>query len=130
MKFRIEDLTDGLVSESAQNERGGKFIQLTDGKEEVLVFSQMDRHPFHANIAEAFLHLIGEQGRYNHKRDHYFTEGTGWDVLGGGVWRLSDADHTLTLGGESMAYGPFIKNSLKKHIIGSKVLNGYKVVFR
>jgi hypothetical protein len=129
MRFMLIDYTAGHTgTDTGQTERGGKFIQLTDGEEECLVFSTGRRHPFHANIAEEFLRSRGRAGRYNHKRDHYFTEGTGWEIVGGGHWRLTMADLTVRLAGASLAYGAFKRRGLKKKIETSGAFPGYRVV--
>lgn len=102
-------------------ERGGKFVQLTSGKQQALALSPIEMHSYHANIVEAFLRSRGEEGQYNYKRDHYFTEDTGWEVVGGGYWKLSEPEGTLRLGGTSMAYGPFSPKGLARLIRDSKV---------
>ena len=128
MEFKIVDYTEEHFRKGAPPERGGKFVQLTDGTQDCLVLSPMDLHPFHANITEAFLLSKGTQGRYNSKRDHYFTETTGWKVLGGGVWRLSEPEGTIRFGGASLAYGPFVSRGLARRIKTSGAFEGFQVI--
>lgn len=128
MGFKIIDYTEEYFRNNAPAERGGKFVQLTDGTQDRLVLSPMDLHPFHANITEAFLLSEGTQGRYNQKRDHYFTEKTGWEVLGGGVWRLSEPEGTISFGGASLAYGPFVSRGLAARIKTSGAFKGFRVI--
>lgn len=129
MRFTLIDYTTGQPGGSrGPKERGGKFIQLTDGKEECLVLSTRRRHPFHANIAEEFLLSKGMPGSYNQKRDHYFTEGTGWKVMGGGHWRLTAHDMTVRLAGASLSYGPFEDSGLARKIEKSGAFPGFRVI--
>ncbi len=128
MGFSVVDYTKEHFRDDAPPEREGKFIQITDGSRHCLVLSPMDMHPFHANITEAFLLSEGAQGRYNSKRDHYFTEDSGWKVLGGGVWKLSEPEGTIRFGGASLAYGPFVSRGLARSIKTSGAFEGFKVI--
>ncbi len=126
--LKIIDYTEKHYRKGAPPERGGKFVQLTDGTRDCLVLSPMDLHPFHANIAEAFLLSEGVSGTYNTKRDNYFTEGSGWQVKGGGLWSLSEPEGTIRFGGASLAYGAFVSRGLARRIEGSGAFKGLKVI--
>lgn len=128
MKFEIIDYTTRHYQGALPEERGGKFIQIERGSEQYLVMSPMELHGFHANIAEAFLDAHGIKGRYNSKRDHFYIDGTDWVILGGGIWRLSEPEGTLHLGGASMAYGSFVKKNLPKLINATGVFDGLQVI--
>ena len=128
MGLRIVDYTEKHFRKGAPPERGGKFVQLTDGTQDCLVLSPMGLHPFHANITEAFLLSEGTRGRYNSKRDHYFTGGSGWKVLGGGMWQLSEPEGTIHFGGASLAYGPFVSRGLSRRIKTSGAFDGFQVI--
>ena len=110
------------------DEREGKFVQLTDGTRQVIVFSPIKLHPYHANIAEAFLRQEGiTKGSYNSKRDHFNPVNTGWQILGGGTWRVIEKEKQLSMGGASQAYGPFIEEGLREIMESSPAFKGYKV---
>ncbi len=129
MEFMIKDNSAQFYRDAMPEERGGKFVQLTDGKLQAVVFSPMKLHPYHANIAEAFLRSQGIfKGSYNAKRDHFYPHSTGWRILGGGIWSLSEKKGELRLEGASQAYGPFVPNGLDKAVGSSEAFKGYKVV--
>lgn len=128
MGLKIVDYTEEYYKKGAPPERGGKFVQLTDSTRQCLVLSPMELHPFHANIIEAFLLSEGVSGTYNKKRDNYSTKGSGWKVLGGGIWRLSEPESTIRFGGASLAYGPLVSRGLARRIESSGAFKGLKVI--
>lgn len=129
MEFMIKDNSAQFYRGALPEERGGKFVQLTKGSLQVVAFSPMKLHPYHANIAEAFLRSQGVfKGSYNAKRDHFYPDSTGWRILGGGIWSLSEKKGELLMGGASQAYGPFVPEGLAKAVGSSEAFKGYKVV--
>jgi len=112
---------------SIPKERRGKFVILASDAGECMVMAPREFAAFHANIVEAFLMDQGRPGRFNAKRDYYYTEGTGWEVLGGGKWNISANDSILALGGTSLAYGDFPEHGIVDKIQLSGAFPGYKV---
>ncbi|GAB4489895.1 MAG: hypothetical protein OHK006_22080 [Thermodesulfovibrionales bacterium] len=94
----------------------GKFIQVRNSRSEYLVCALTTAMPYHANIAERFFSTQGVPGRFNAKRDFFEVADSGWTVVGGGVWRLTAQEQTLTLSGSSQAYGRFEARGLQENI--------------
>ncbi len=129
MEFLIKDNSAQFYRGALPEERGGKFVQLTKGSLQVVAFSPMKLHPYHANIAEAFLRSQGIlNGSYNTKKDHFDSVNTGWRILGGGIWSLSEKEGALRMEGASQAYGPFVTDGLEKAVGSSEAFKKYKVV--
>lgn len=127
MEFELQDYSS-VHHCRIPEQRDGKFIQAFSAKCQYIVMAPKEMCAFHANIAERFFTGLGVNGRYNHKRDEFKVDHSGWTIAGGGHWRIDDAALTLELAGESMAYGRFISNGLARDI--ESALPGYKVIIK
>jgi hypothetical protein len=113
-------------------QRGGKFVQIANiiDQKEHLVLSPLEFSAFHANIVERFCVLNGIEGKYNGKKDFFYVNDCEWTVAGGGMFEIDDAVKTITLYGESAAYGPFDALGLEDKIRASGQLPGYNIIIK
>ena len=127
MRFKVIDYCPDHF-EVMPKERSGKFIQVMGNDTEYIIMSPRELSTFHANIAERFFSGMGLSGKYNHKRDNYTLNHPEWALPGGGHWEIDATLGTLTLSGQSLAYGRFISDGLAKKM--QKAMPEYRVIIK
>ena len=108
-----------IAKRKVPSRRSGKFVQIVNysTNDEYLVLSPKEFSLFHATIAERFFRLKGNiTGSYNEKKDFYTIQDPDWEVIGGGMWAIDSRKKTLSLNGESQAYGRFSDAGLKEKV--------------
>ncbi len=105
----------------------GKFLQLQLGTSEILLFAAPELYAYHNQILARFLqersipHKWAEQGKLEYDCSELL-------VIGGGRFRVSLTDRTLTLWDNSQAYGRFRASGLEQKIaLASHPWSGYTV---
>ena len=129
MSFRIVDFSPFLYPDGVPAARQGKFLHLVeDGGNELLVLSPYELSRFHAQILERYCTLNGIEGRFVRKPDFYEATGPDVEVVGGGHWKLDEAEYRLELFGESKIYGRFGAAGLEDKVRTLPEYAKYKVV--
>ena len=106
----------------------GKFVQiLNDSAEEHLVFSPKEGSPYHADIVGRFCTERRIPGVYNNAHKHFDIHDPEWTVVGGGKFERDRIKKQLRLYDDSMAYGKFNGQGLKKKILSISAFSGYNV---
>jgi hypothetical protein len=105
----------------------GKFVQIRKGATEYLVFSSKAFTRFHADIVERFCTELGIPGVYNSQNKFYEILDPAWVVSGGGKFENDKKKKFLHLYDDSMAYGRFDKNGLRKKILSLAGFSSYTV---
>ncbi len=91
----------------------GKFVVISRGKKTWLVLGVRSDYPYHAMLVAAFCDRESLPCRWEQRPDvvridHDFTT-----VDGGGMFELNGETGTLSLTGESRAYGPVRRRDLE-----------------
>jgi Janus/Ocnus family (Ocnus) len=108
-----------IAKRKVPSRRSGKFVQIVNHStnDEYLVLSPKELSLFHAMIVERFFRLKGNiTGSYNEKKDFYTVLDPDWEVIGGGMWAIDSRKKTLSMSGESQAYGRFSDTDLKEKV--------------
>lgn len=113
---------------SVPDKRLGKFVQIRNKGTEYLILSPKGLSAYHANIVERFFTQRKIVGKYNGKGDYYEIFEDGWEVLGGGIWAINEADGLLHLSGSSQAYGQYEGRGLREKIKAVDEMSGYRIV--
>jgi hypothetical protein len=113
---------------SVPDKRLGKFVLIRNDGTEYLVLSPKGLSVYHANIVERFFTRLKIRGDYNGKGDFYEIHENGWEVRGGGIWAINDADRLLHLSGSSQAYGRYDRTGLRDKIEAVEELSGYRIL--
>jgi len=88
-------------------EADGKFVLLSRGRGVHLVLSPVDRTPYHANIVYQYLQVEGRGTVEAASSSGCRILSGGWEVNGGGYYRLQGWLHLLSLHGKSTAFGKY-----------------------
>ena len=129
MDFRIVDFSSVQYPGGMPAVRQGKFLHLVEGGEkELLVLSPYELSMFHAQILERYCVLNGVEGRFIRKPELYEVIGADIEVIGGGHWRLDEAQCLLRLFGESTVYGRFGAQGLWDKMRAMQEYEKYKIV--
>jgi hypothetical protein len=105
----------------------GKFIQVKNLLTEYFIFSPKEFTPYHADIVKRFCTERGIQGIYRKTDKSYEVLDPDWVVAGGGKFAIDREKKNILLYDDSMAYGKFDKNGLKKKILSLEDFSGYEV---
>ena len=115
----IEDYTrvyfETLKQRSTPPVYEGKFVHIVGPIEEFLVLSPVILSKYHASIVERFCHTHQEAAFRLAGADGRFTT-PGWDIRGGGRFRLDHVQRLLELWGSSKAYGSFDGEALRSRV--------------
>ena len=131
MGFRIVDFSPVQHPDCVPAVQQGKFVHLIEGgEEEFLVLSPYELSVFHAQILERYCQLNGLEGRFIRKPELYEIIGADIEVIGGGHWKLDEAQLKLALFGESTVYGKFGAEGLQEKVQALSEYKNYEVVIR
>ena len=131
MAFRIVDFSPVQYPDGVPALRQGKFVHLVEGEEEeLLVLSPYELSVFHAQILERYCRLSGLEGRFIRKSEIYEVIGSDIEIIGGGHWKLDEAQLKLALFGESTIYGKFGVKDLREKVQGLSEYKNYEVAIR
>jgi len=93
---------------------GGKFLQLLQGGDEVVLFAPFERFDYHNQL---LAHFLGLEGIPYQWRDIHLEFGAdGLSVVGGGRFRIDEPARLLLLWDRSDAYGRFDAEGLTERI--------------
>jgi len=106
----------------------GKFVQIRHNSTEYLIFSPKEFTKYHADIVKRFCRDRGIDGVYNDQLKRFDIHDPSWDILGGGKFEMDQGKSILRLYDNSMVYGKFNASGLKKNILSSKEMSGYRIV--
>ena len=130
MGFRIIDFSPVQYPDGMPAARQGKFVHLVAGEEELLVLSPYELSMFHAQILERYCGLNGVEGRFVRKPELYEVTGADVEIIGGGHWKLDEAQFRLALFGESTVYGRFGAEGLQRKVRALSEYEKYDVVIK
>jgi len=131
MGFRIVDFSSILYPDGMPAVRQGKFVHLVEGgEEELLVLSPYELSMFHAQILERYCNLKGVEGRFIRKPELYEVIGADIKIIGGGHWKLDEAQFQLALFGESTIYGGFGVEGLEGKVRALLEYENYKILIK
>ncbi len=85
----------------------GKFVHIVGPADEYLVLSPVELTEFHAQIVQRFSRRRPETSSVFLPSGEVRFGTPGWSVRGGGRFQLNRSGSSLTLWGESKAYGTF-----------------------
>jgi hypothetical protein len=105
----------------------GKFVQIVNDSGEYLVFSPKEVSRYHADIVERFCAERGIPGVYNNTHKRFDVHDLEWTVVGGGKFAIDRRKKQIRLYDDSMAYGKFNGEGLKKKILSLSAFSGYNV---
>jgi len=105
----------------------GKFVQIRNEATEYLVFSPKEFTKYHANIVERFCLDKGIEGDYDTESKRYVITDRAWTVAGGGKYEIDVKRKTIKLYDNSMAYGKFETQGLKKKILSLREFSVFTV---
>jgi hypothetical protein len=126
---RILDLSKLLTDSGKQPGASyGKFVLISDEDENWLVIGLPQKFPYHAMLVEAFCNRRKIPYHWEQRPDIVRIDRRFTVINGGGVFGLNREDRTLTLGGESKAYGPVDRDDLEELTAGVEGLGGIRVV--
>jgi len=131
MNFELIDYSEyyfkKIANEPVPAIRGGKFVQIRNGKREYLVLSPARLSMYHANIVERFSALNDLDGHWNSGKTVYAIVDPSWTIVGGGRWAIDSGNKTLDLDSSSQAYGRFDPAGLAARILSLDAMKGYAV---
>jgi hypothetical protein len=96
----------------------GKFLQLTWGGRDYLVFAAAEAHQYHTQILRAFAAASGIGHRWT-SDDRLEIDDPGLSVRGGGRFQVDPAARVLEVWDNSQAYGPFDRTALPAQVAGA-----------
>ena len=105
----------------------GKFVQIRNEAMEYLVFSPKEFTKYHANIVERFCLDKGIEGSYDSEGKRYVIADRAWSVAGGGKFEIDMKRKTVKLYDNSLAYGKFETQGLKKKILSLAAFSVFTV---
>ncbi len=105
----------------------GKFVQIRNEATEYLVFSPKEFAKYHANIVERFCLDKGIEGSYDPEGKRYVIADRAWSVDGGGKYEIDTKKKTIRLYDNSMAYGKFNIQGMKKKILSLTAFSVFTV---
>ncbi|HXY54187.1 MAG TPA: hypothetical protein VEM40_05880 [Nitrospirota bacterium] len=105
----------------------GKFVQIRNEATEYLVFSPKEFTKYHANIVERFCLDKGVEGFYDSEGKRYVIPDRAWSVAGGGKYEIDTKRKTIKLYDNSMAYGKFEIEGLKKKMLSLPAFSAFMV---
>jgi hypothetical protein len=105
----------------------GKFVQMQNDSAEFLVISPKEFARYHADIVGRFCDERGIPGVYNNALKRFDIHDPEWVVTGGGKFERDRIKKQLRLYDDSMAYGKFNGQGLKKKILSISAFSGYNV---
>lgn len=106
----------------------GKFVQIRCGGTLYLVLSPKALTKYHGNIIERFCMDQGLEGGYDKDGGKFVITDRAWEVLGGGKFDRDNDAGTITLHGDSTAYGRFDAALLRASVDGLPDLAGLRVM--
>jgi len=131
MSFRTVDFSSVQYPDGIPAVRQGKFLHLVvGGEDELLVLSPYELSTFHAQILERYCVLNGVEGRFIRKPELYEVVGADIEIIGGGHWKLDEAQLLLTLFGESTIYGKFGVEGLQRKVQDLLEYENYKILIK
>lgn len=139
MEFVMIDFSDvyygTLVKEPKPSHRGGKFVQIrnedTDTEYVVIAPDNTGYWDYHARIIDRFCFTMKIKGDFIDPKNEVFEfsrDEHGWVIIGGGEWKINEETKQLNLSGASQAYGSFDARGLKKRLLETEKLSGYKIL--
>jgi hypothetical protein len=120
----VEDYTETYYRETlgqtAPATYSGKFVHIVGPSDEYLILSPKEVTKFHAHIVERFCQIHPEMScSPSQSGDASLFDQSGWEVHGGGRFRIDRSEKTLTLWDSSKAYGIFdgvhIRDALREN---------------
>jgi hypothetical protein len=93
----------------------GKFVLLSHGEDLHLILGPVNEFPYHANLV--YEYLVGQRRAEATMTDgsHCRVISPGWEILGGGQYRLDDLTHTVHFSEKSTAYGKYPQSKLAEN---------------
>ena len=109
IKIKLIDYSKTYYAETAPkgmpDKYAGKFVQITKGQTEYLVFSPKESTRFHADILERFCTEREIYGAHNSQKKSFDILDPAWVVEGGGKFEIDRKKKHIRLYDDSMAYG-------------------------
>lgn len=118
---------EGIEKTAVPKVREGKFVQITHGDDEYIVFSPKELCKYHSDIVEHFARGGGLTVSADRSGDAVEFDDSSWRIVGGGRMRIDEAGSNIDLGGSSQAYGSFERPGLKDKLARMGEFDGYKV---
>lgn len=116
------------ADEPPDPESKGKFIQVTLGKREYLVFAPFSLHLYHNQILAQFVRENDIAHRWI-RRDCLAVDDPDLQVIGGGRFHVDEQRRVLKLSDNSQAYGRFDERGMADKIAASNhAWSRFKVV--
>ena len=116
------------ADEPPNPESKGKFIQITLGEREYLVFAPFSLHLYHNQILAQFVRENDIAHRWV-RRDSLVVDDPDLQVIGGGRFHVDEQHGILKLSDNSQAYGRFNDRGMAEKIAASKhAWSRYKIV--
>ena len=119
---------EAVAKTSVPDRRSGKFVQIRNNDTEYLVFSPKELTPYHAELVGRFCAEKGLKGSYDDKNKSFAIHEPDWVVVGGGKFEIDSAEKCIHLYDNSMAYGRFDTNGLRKKIHSISGMSDYTVL--
>ncbi|MBF0519448.1 MAG: hypothetical protein HQK92_06980 [Nitrospirae bacterium] len=131
MDFKYIDYSDFFYQTTNKTatplERTGKFVQLTNETTEFVIFSPKEFTAYHADILVIFCKQQGIAHTHNAADKYLEIVDTGWEIIGGGTWKIEEKGKLLVLWGFSQAYGKFNPEGLKEKLTTVGNLTGFTI---
>ena len=119
-----------LSSKAMPEKSAGKFVQLRTASGEYLIFALQHVSRYHADIIERFCNERGIPGIYRDTEKRFEILDDDWSVIGGGKFMIDTKRRHIRLFDNSMAYGKFDGNGMKKKILADGQFPGYNVLIK
>ena len=124
----IDRFTDSEIYQRAtklQKNINCKFVLLSNNYNIILIFGDLFRHPYHADILEFYCNSQTINSGWKKKPDEYEIYDSTITILGGGWMDFNPISKNVTIFGQSTAYGKYNHDILFELFQNSKNLNGF-----
>jgi len=106
---------------------GGKFVQVSRGETEYIIFAPKEFAAYHADIVKHFCDERCIDGTYNHTEKRFDIVDPAWTITGGGKFEIDRAQRTIRLFDNSLAYGKYDRRGLREKLARGQGFIDYSV---
>jgi len=104
--------------------REGKFVQIRNGNNQIVIFAPTTPYKYHSHIVAKFAEDMG-LNTFEGNNGITFSD-PGWKIVDGGKMRLNADTREVEIWGASQAYGQFDR-TIEEELGNSNELNGYEI---
>jgi len=114
-----ENATTEVVELSAPESTGAtgvvscKFVVLANSSHYLLIFGDVQKYPYHANVLDAYSQQIGLARHWIKQPDQLHLDDPQFRLLGGGYLDLDRQRRKVRISGSSKAYGFFDSEAVR-----------------